>query len=156
MAKEITLTQGAVAIVDDDDYDRLMQYSWCLNAQGYAVRGYQQNGVKHQVRMHRAVIGDVCAGFEVDHINGNRLDNRRSNLRIATRAQNAANRSTTSHSSTYRGVRKAKGRKVWTARICVNQKYIHLGQYKTEIDAAKAYNDAAIKYFGDYARLNRI
>lgn len=156
MAKEIMLTRGAVAIVDDADYDKLTQYSWCVNAQGYAVRGYRQNGVIHQERMHRAVVGDACVGFEVDHINGNRLDNRRSNLRIATRAQNAANISTVPHSSKYRGVRKAKGRKVWTARICVNRKEVHLGQYKKEIDAAKAYNKAAIKYFGDFARLNKV
>ena len=156
MAKEIQLTKGAVAVVDDADYEDLMRYRWCLNAQGYAVRGYRRDGVKHQVRMHRAVVGPACDGFEVDHINGNKLDNRRSNLRIATRSQNAVNIPVAPHSSIYRGVRMAKGRGMWTARICVNRKQIHLGQYKTEIEAARAYNDAAIQYFGDFARLNNV
>lgn len=154
MAKKIWLTRGAVAIVDDADYDELMRYRWCLNAQGYAVRGYRKNGVKHMVRMHRAVIGDACAGLEVDHINGDKLDNRRCNLRVATRSENAVNRDSQPHSSKYRGVRKTKGRSMWTARICVNRKDIHLGQYKTEREAAKAYDDAATKYFGGFARLN--
>lgn len=158
MAKQIPLTRGMFALVDDIDYERLMQHKWCVNAQGYAVRGWAEKGVRHMERMHRVILGDACNGFEVDHINCNRLDNRRCNLRIATRAENARNRRKINRptSSKYLGVRLAKGRKRYTARIHINGKELYLGQFDRETDAAKAYNDAAIKYFGDYARLNNI
>lgn len=154
--KEMILTRGAVAIVDDEDYEKLKAHKWSASATGYAVRGFRRNGKSILVKMHREILGEQCAGLEVDHINGNKLDNRRENLRIATRSQNASNRPKyyKDSSSKYKGVRKAKGRKKWTARICVNRKDIYLGQYETEEEAAMAYNKAAIQYHGQYAKLN--
>lgn len=157
--KQIELTKGAIALVDDEDFEKVSKYKWCVNAQGYAVRGFQVNGAKYQIRMHRFILGDSCAGLEVDHINGNRTDNRKANLRTATRRENACNvakRPLADGTSIFKGVRKAKGRKKWTARICYKGKDLHLGQFNSEIEAAKAYNEAAKRLNGEYARLNTI
>lgn len=154
--KEMILTKSAVAIVDDEDYEKLKAHKWSLSVTGYAVRGFRRNGKSITIKMHREILGEQCEGFEVDHINGNKLDNRRANLRTATRSQNSSNRQKyyLNGTSKYKGVRKAKGRKKWTARIFANGKAIYLGQYETEEEAAMAYNKAAIQYHGQFANIN--
>src|SRR4030065_939634 len=88
--KEIKLTKGKVAIVDDEDYDWLMQWKWRINSIGYAMRTVKKNGKARKIFMHRVILNtpsDMCS----DHANHNRLDNRRCNLRICTKQQNQAN-----------------------------------------------------------------
>lgn len=110
--------------------------------------------------MHRAIMERVLGRAlkrteKVDHINGNGLDNRRENLRVVTHSQNLANRSITKRTANrFKGITQCKRTGHWQAKIMVNYKTIYLGTYKTDEDAAKEYDWAAICYFGDNAKLN--
>lgn len=155
--KTIKLSQGKVAIVDDKDYEVLSKYKWyatCLKycKNQYAARNVFKNGKKTIIRMHRIIL-NVPDNMQIDHINGNGLDNRRCNLRFCNHAQNQANSKTKNR---YKGVRCRKGTGSWEAYIGENYKYIHLGTYGNKEDAAQAYNNAAIKTFGEFARLNKV
>lgn len=108
--------------------------------------------------MHR-IINKTPKGFSTDHINGNRLDNRKVNLRTCTHTENMRNRNVrpkSSKTSIYKGVYKLKNAKKWTASIHINKKEKYLGVYVNEDDAAIAYNKAAEKYFGEFASYNII
>lgn len=158
--KLIPLTQGKFAIVDEADYEWLMQWKWCYHHGGYAVRTQHieyTNGKQKQktIMMHRVII-DAADNCSVDHIDTNRLHNVRNNLRCATPMQNHRNRRKTRGTSQYKGVWRNEKSKNWTAKITVNKKQIYLGSFNSEIDAAKAYNIAALKYFGVFARINAI
>jgi hypothetical protein len=152
-SKLIPLTQGQFAIVDAGDYERLSQYKWCLSGkkgQYYAVR--KEHG--KIIRMHHEII-DVPAGMFCDHINHNGLDNRRCNIRICTPAQNGYNRLPNRNgTSRYKGVCWHKQARKWVAEICFNNHSIHIGYYDYEEDAAIAYDDMAIRLFGEFACLN--
>jgi hypothetical protein len=156
----IALTRGKFAIVDADDYERLSQYRWfaLYTKWGfYAARNSRkdESGKRHTILMHREILG-VPHGFLVDHVNNNSLDDRKSNLRPATPSQNICNRrlSKAGCSSKYRGVFWYKRAKKWCAAINHERKYIRLGLFSSEIEAAKAYDAAARKYHGEFARLN--
>lgn len=156
--KQIPLTKGKFAIVDDEDYDFLMIRKWyCRN--GYASCKLKRGSVEIVINMHR-IINRTPEGLDTDHINGNRLDNRKCNLRNATRSQNGCNRepSISNKTTGYRGVWKRKNRPedVWCAEIKVNGKRHRLGTFYDIKDAAVAYNEAAIKYHGEFARLNDV
>lgn len=157
--KEIKLTQGKVALVDDDDYDALVLRKWRAvnhdrNGRWYAFgsSGYGR-GNTHTIRMHRIILS-APEGVDVDHINGNGLDNRKSNLRIATEGQNAQNRRKTEchTSSKYKGVCRRGNR--WEARVMKNKKTYWLGTFETQIDAARAYDKKAMELFGEFAKTN--
>ncbi|MCY7423508.1 HNH endonuclease [Bacillus amyloliquefaciens] len=153
---KIQLSKGKVALVDADMFDYLNQWSWFYHENGYAMRSYRKDGRYRKDRMHRVVV-NAPSGFDVDHINGNKLDNRRENLRIATRSQNNANkRMQSNNTSGYRGVNWHKQRRKWVAKIQVDRKSIHLGLYEKKEDAARAYNKAAVLYYGEFAQLNNI
>jgi hypothetical protein len=156
--KKIKLTQGKVALVDDDDFKLLHRFNWYAHKRGkcfYAARTVWITKKKSKtVNMHN-VIMKPKSGMFVDHIKHNTLDNRKSNLRLATRSQNNANRSPVNNaSSKYLGVGFEKDRGKWTARIRVNNKGIRLGSFNNEKDAAKAYDKKAIELHGEFANLN--
>lgn len=158
--KKIQLTQGKAAIVDDEDYDRLAIHSWCISKcsnTNYALRGHKVKGKCHSVLMHREIM-NATDGVEVDHINGNGIDNRKCNLRFVTSSQNKFNQKKQQRktSSKYKGVYYHKRDKAWIARIQLYGCPQYLGNYATEKEAALAYNKAAVNYYGEYARLNKI
>ena len=154
--KYILLTQGKQTTVDDEDFDWLNKYNWCYYRVGYAARGIRsrKEGWQKTIYMHQQIMN---VNSDIDHINGDGLDNRRENLRIATHAENLRNRpAPISNTSGYKGVSWDKSRNKWLVSITVNYKKIHLGRYIDIKEAAKAYNNAVLKYFGDFGRLNTI
>ena len=154
--KEIKLTQGKTAIVDDEDFEEVSKYKWYCHG-GYAERVVARDGERQtSVRMHVSIMGGK-AGFEIDHINGNPLDNRKENLRHVTGAQNQHNQNARGGgTSKYKGVSWKKTDKRWRSQITIGGKVYCLGSYKSEQDAAYVYNAWAESFFGNCARLNVI
>jgi hypothetical protein len=154
--KEIQLTQGKVALVDDEDFELLNQYKWCAakNKNTY----YAESKINNiNVKMHRLIM-KTEKGNVVDHKDHNGLNNQKCNVRNCTNAQNSKNRtkSKSQSSSKYIGVIYRGDVSSWQASIRVNYVLINLGFFKTQNEAAEAYNKAAIKYFGEFANLNTI
>jgi len=142
--KSITLTQGKVALIDDEDYEMINKYRWYAASSGiykifYAKRKYTKDGRPYWIYMHHFIIGKPQRGFVIDHINGNGLDNRRDNLRIVTPRQNVLN----SHTGReFCGVCWEKQCNKWKARITVDGKSIYLGIYDNKKDACEAFENA--------------
>jgi hypothetical protein len=160
--RKIYLGEGKFTIVEPQDYYWLNTFNWCPKGNGpriYAVRiTARSNNTIKTLSMHREIM-KAPAGLLVDHRNRNTLDNRRGNLRLATHTENQRNKGKTSAKTTsrFKGVRFRKDRsrrKRWEGRIFVNGKRILLGYFMTEEEAAKAYDEAAKKYFGEFASLN--
>jgi hypothetical protein len=155
--KFIPLTQGKEAIVDDEDFEWLSQYNWYFN-DGYACREIRVAKKRlGYTRMHRDIMGNPVRRM-VDHANRNGLDNRRCNLRLATKGQNNANAAKRdSVHSQFKGVSKCNGRKKpWIARASLSGKPRTIGFFATEEEAAIAYNVAAQLFYGEFARLNPV
>jgi hypothetical protein len=157
--KEIKLQNDFVALVDDEDYEYLCQFRWHSAQQKgytqYAIRHLWRDGKRTTTTMHQDIL-NPSLGMVSDHINGNGLDNRRSNLRVCTASNNCMNRKPQNGSSVYKGVSlHTKGGK-WAARIKTKGKIYNLGHFNSEIEAAVVYNNAATKMFGEFARLNTI
>lgn len=158
--RKIPLTQGKVALVDDADHEWLNQWKWTYGRSGYAVRGEYNGGNYKTIRMHRVIVSTPFGKF-TDHINGDKLNNQRSNLRICDKAQNGYNREKPlTNSSGYKGVqlhnKNKQLAKPWKACMRVRGKYYHLGFFETPEEAAKAWNKAALKQHGEFARLNLV
>ena len=155
MANEIQLNKGIITIVDDEDFEYLNQWKWYLlksKTNYYAIRTSKPEN--KLIQLHRVVI-QAKQGEIVDHVNGDKLDNRKINLRICTKAQNNQNRKTSKlNKSGYNGVSWCIRNKKWVTQIQYENKKIHIGYYIDLIDAAKAFNDAAKKYHGEFAKLN--
>lgn len=161
--KQIPLTQGKFALVDDEDYDFLMQWKWrfckSINGSGYAVRtthSYSENGkrLSHSILMHRQILNaKECE--EVDHQDRNKLNNQKVNIRICTHADNQKNIGIRSdNKSGHKGVFWSKKDKRWISIIQSNNKKYVLGYFKDLNEASKAYNEAAEKHHGQFANLN--
>lgn len=159
MSKEIPLSQGLVAIVDDEDFEWLNQWKWSASKQGKrpettkyrAIRVVTKNGKQRPILMHRALLGARREDI-VDHINGNPLDNRRENLRICTQQQNMFNGSAhvDGMTSEFKGVCWDKDRRKW--RVAFQGKYV--GIFDNELVAAASYDEVALVHAGPYAKLN--
>jgi len=157
--KEIKLTQGKVALVNDEDYEYLNQYNWCASkgTKGYyyAIRRKKVAGKKRIIYMHR-IIMNTPKGIEVDHKDRNGLNNQRLNLRNCTHQQNTFN-SLKINKTGFIGVnidrRKGRNNKIYSS-LSINGNRIYLGSFDTLIDAAIAYDRAALKYHGEFANLN--
>lgn len=153
-ASLIPLSRGTYAIIDTDNLRTLNLYRWFLASHKTGTRYARRFKNGQTIYMHREIM-NAPAGMEIDHINGNGLDNRSANLRICTKAQNQQNsKKRTGKSSVFKGVCWEKDRKKWKASIVVNKKQIRIGRFISEIDAAKAYDVEALYYFGEFARTN--
>ena len=160
--KEIQLTQGKVAMVDDADYEWLNQWKWYAHkhpkgSSFYAIRNCCQNGKWISIKMHRIILGLTDPKVPADHKDGNGLNNQRYNLRGCNRAENNRNVPPKRCGfSQYKGVALIKKTGKWNVRIRHNSKALHIGNYDTAEEAAKAYNEAAIKYHGEFAWTNQM
>ncbi len=164
--REIPLTRGKIALVDNDDFEKVNQYKWCAVKHKntfYAVRAEtlrsrqetRETGLPRQkmVYMHRFIM-NTPEGVETDHINHNGLDNQKGNLRLCTTTQNLQNKVPCVGTSEYKGVYWAKWAKKWMTRIQYEGKQVYLGYFDVEIDAAKAYDTKAKELFGPFAYPN--
>ena len=160
--KRIKLTQGKWALVSDEDYEFLRQWKWFAfkgsSNMPYAARTVRLNSKQsYKIFMYNIVAKRIKLKEIIDHIDRNGLNNQRNNLRDSTRSQNNANRGLNkNNTSGYKGVCWNKQKQKWHARIRVNYKYVQLGLFDNIKDAARAYNKAALKYFGEFAWLNPI
>lgn len=163
--KEIKLSQGSTVLVDNVDFEYLNQFKWYLSKGKntyYAIRSRSvKEGLPKTISMHRELMNPY-KGFEVDHIDMNGLNNQKNNLRICSRSQNQANRKKARGNSKFIGVCKIKGetykgktyRDTIIATINKNKKQIYLGSFRTEEEAAIAYDNAAKLHHGEFANLN--
>ena len=150
------LTRGYVALVDDEDYDRVSAGSWQVlghRRTRYAVRPSGHG--KPTIYMHRMILG-AQPGQLVDHINHDGLDNRKANVRLCSPSQNMANQEKNrAGTSRFKGVHRVKGYDRWRASIFYGGKTRHLGSFGSEEDAARVYDTAALALWGEYAKLNQ-
>lgn len=165
--KEIMLTKGKTVIVDDEDFGELSKHSWYAwfnktDGKYRALRNYVKDGKSHNLKMHRQIMGVIDPMIKIDHIDGNPLNNQRSNLRVATSAQNNQNaKKQAGRSSKYKGVIWNKKLSKWRGRIQIPNptgngpgKLIDLGLFREEKLAALAYDAKAKEIFGSFAKLN--
>ena len=155
----IDLSSGRMAKIDIEDHKKVTKYNWHLSSNKppriYAITNVYKNGRRTTLKMHRYVLNCSNPLIKTDHINGNGLDNRKSNLRLCSNQQNCWNqikRKNSLHSKKYKGVDFHKNK--WRARIRVSNKEKHIGYYKSEKLAAFAYDIQAAKYFGEFSNLN--
>jgi len=156
MMKKIPLTQGKFAIVDAEDFEWLSQHKWSTAKRGnmfYAATTVRVNGRAYYILMHRLILG-LGSDQLTDHKDRNGLNNRKTNLRVATNSQNQRNSPSRAGTSKFRGVRWHKDRKRWQTTIQKNRKKMHLGYFESEKEAALKYDEIAKKIFGEFAFLN--
>lgn len=160
---KIPLNYGKFALIDDEDYNRVSRKTWTYTPSKSGYTGYAQHTKKLPVinhviclGMHRLVMGlPIGDDREVDHRDGNGLNNQKHNLRICTRRQNMMNKRVSKNNmSGYKGVSFTRGKRMWQVRIKTDEVNEYIGSWFCVISAAKAYDEAAIKHFGEFARLN--
>lgn len=145
--KLIPLFGGDFVKVDNEDFEIFKNVNWCLHKSGYAYNDYFK-------LMHRYIM-NTPDGMDTDHINHNKLDNRKSNLRICNRTQNNANQKVRKgYTSKYKGVSWNKNLQKWVSQISVNNNTYNLGIFESELEAAKSYDEGAKELFGEYANVN--
>lgn len=158
----LSLHGGGSAIVDDEDFEKVRHFVWRLkkgSTKSYVVyRPAERTGQKRlgDVRLHRLILNAPRESL-VDHKNGDTLDNRRCNLRLCTTSQNGANRGKSkNNTSGFKGVYfvKRDNKRPWSVYIMAKRKYMYVGRYDTAEEAARAYDVAAVKHFGEFAGLN--
>lgn len=154
--KEILLTRNKIALIDDEDFEKVSQFKWLCNASGYVVHHLpRKDGKRQALWMHRLIL-NAPKSMVVDHINHDTLDNRKENLRLCSRNENCHNRLKNKKSlSIYKGVCWQKRVGKWRGQIILAGKKKHIGYFTSEDIAAKAYNEAAIKNYGQFACINK-
>lgn len=155
----IDVKGGFIAVVDDEDAERVLRHCWFLlrkrNGRIQAARAkIKMLGTWRTVLLHHLLM-PIPAGRQIDHINGDPLDNRRGNLRVCSNSQNAMNRHRVVGRAPYKGVHWHVAHHRWEAHIKINGRLIQLGGFIDHVSAAKAYDEMAIRLFGEYARTNR-
>ena len=158
--KELPVTGGYVALLDDEDYERFKGQKWWVlkggGGSGIYARGWDKKRKKHGM-LHRQVLGLDDSNIHIDHKDGNTLNNQRDNLRVADYSQNAMNRKKRANgSSKYKGVCWDKETRKWLATAMVRGKSKKLGRFKSEEDAARAYNEHVSEHHKEFSRLNII
>lgn len=158
--REIPLTRGMVALVDDEDYEEVSRYRWTYHRPRHSRAGYAQTSIEsaaggwRTVRMHQMVFGPISPHSTIDHVDGDGLNNRRGNLRAASRCEQSWNRRTRIESSTgLKGVFPTTTTR-WIARIGWQGKRLNLGTFDSPEKAARAYDARARELCGEFARLN--
>lgn len=152
MSKEIELTKGFVSLVDEEDYDLVNSYSWYAHKSDNRMYAARKDSNGKHVYLHRFLVGKI--GYLVDHIDGNGLNNQKSNLRLCSFSQNGANtKARKTNKSGYKGV-SPNGKHGYMALISFNHKRKYLGTFSSEKDAAKAYDKEAVIFHGKFAKLN--
>jgi len=148
---EISLTQGKVTLIDDEDVGRVSKHKWCYDSSnGYPVSRIGGN----RVRLHRFILNNPTSKY-VDHMNRDKLDNRKENLRLCNASQNVRNRGVNkNNTSGYKGVIKFKSK--WRAQFSLNYKFYDLGLYNTAQEAAVAYNKKVEEVHGSFAYFNKL
>jgi len=150
----IQLSENKYAVCDAEDFGYLSQFNWMVSGDGYAIRNCTKDGSRYTKTMHREIMS-FPKELQVDHINHNRLDNHKANLRLASHLGNAQNQSRRlTNKSGYKGVNWYRLSNKWRARITSNKKVISLGYFESKVEAAKVYNEWAIKLHGEFACLN--
>lgn len=158
--RRVELSSGEFAYCDDQDYELVSAYWWATVRSGqnlYAVHSRKATNTRAKVSlmMHRLILGVADRRVRVDHIDGNGLNNCRSNLRICTQRENLGNQRKRGVTSRFKGVcRYPSKTKPWQVKITVNYRLIHVGNFADEVEAALAYDEAARSVFGQYARVN--
>lgn len=148
----IPLVNGGAAIVDPEQREVLMDLKWRSRRDGRNTYAVASSGPKPL--MHRFILGLTDPAIHVDHINGDGLDNRVANLRTATTRENQQNRWWRTGLSPYKGVGWHRANRKWQAQIKINRRSVYLGPFEREVDAALAYDAAAVEHFGAFANLN--
>lgn len=143
--------RGGIIKADRATWKFLSAWSWSINKKGYVVAGMSDNGKKFTARFHRIAIG-AQPGEIVDHVNGDRLDNRWANLRVVTASQNCRNRYVPMGISMAKGVSRCAKRNKWRAIIYVDKRNMFLGRFDTIEEASSVYREAEIKYYKQYGR----
>ncbi len=149
---------SSVALIDEVDADVVLRLNWYLSSSGAGPWGYALakpyiDGVQPSIWMHRLILG-ATKGQYVDHRNHEGLDNRRFNIRLCTQSQNNANARSKRGQSGFRGVYRTQSGRPWVAKVQVDNKIITIGRFDDKACAALAYDDAAIRFFGEFATLN--
>lgn len=154
--REIKLTQGKKALVDDEDYELISKYKWVCAKEpkvSYALTSIIKNGVRTTMRMHRLIMKIFDPKIQIDHKNNNGLDNRKENLRICNRRQNNMNTSLQKNNTTgYKGVVRRKNR--YVAQTYWDKKHIYIGSFLTAEEAARAYDKKVKELHSEFAKLN--
>jgi len=160
----VPLTWNQYAIIDLEDIERVGKYNWHakkrLTYYAYRVaccgRDINNKQIREGILLHRYILDILDSEMQVDHRNGNGIDNRKRNLRICTNSENSRNRRKIGGVSKFKGIHWDRGHNKWHAQITTNKKVIHLGRFGSEIEAAKVYDVAALKYHKEFAATNEM